>query len=134
MDSTRRQFLLASLTLSSACQTVKHAGGQFAKLLKLQAELIRRFGLTGVELQIVNLRILQINIINSAYPGLSPQERQAKCLDLARFAYEAMEPRSGLTNVVVNLLTRVNFMIGGSQLTHGSINFPVSILFQRNRV
>lgn len=97
-------------------------------MLKLQPKLIQKLGHTGVELKIVNGSLLQIQVVNAPDSEIPVRSRQEKAIQIARFAYQEMEPDSGLSNISVSFVTRWSFLLFHTQSVDGSVTIPVASL------
>jgi hypothetical protein len=132
MPTTRRSFSksnLVVLTGLTACKQVKDLGGTFADLAKLQAQLVQKLGHAGIQLAIVNGNLLRIQVVNSPFSNLPAKEKQLKSLEIAKIAYEVLESRSRLSNILVAFSTKRSYLfVIHTETVDSAINFPVSAL------
>ena len=135
MTTTRRQWNAFPVTLFagdlSACKQLKDAGGSFTDLLRLQARLSQKLGHAGIELTIVNGNLLRIQVVNSSLSQLPARERQLKSSEIAKFAYDAFESRSLLSNILVIFTTKRSYLfLIHTEVVDSSILYPVKALAQ----
>ena len=133
MPVSRRHWIACSVAPLcaglSACKQIKNAGGAFADLMKLQAQLSRKLGHAQIGLTIVNGNLLRIEVINSSLSALPVPEKQRKSLEIARFAYDAFESRSLLSNVLVVFATKRSYLLViHTQVVDSSVMYPVQAL------
>jgi hypothetical protein len=132
MPTSRRsvnRYFVALLAGMTACKQIKDVGGAIADLAKLKPRLVERLGHQGIELTIVNGTLLRILVVNSPLSSLAPSEKQAKSLEIAKFAYEVLGPGSGLSNIAVAFATKRPYLfLFQTQTVDSDLTFPVSAL------
>ena len=111
-------LLLVSLT---ACSGLRELSSQIADLNRLQKQLQQQTGQTGINVNLNNGSYLNISFINSSLAKLPSDQKKAKALEIARFAYSDWAKRAGLSSVTV--IFQTSYDVGPVHYSNSMDNF-----------
>jgi hypothetical protein len=111
----RTRFLIVSvvaiLMLLPACTRLRELRGQFGDLMQLRANLQHQTGEDAVEVHLNNGTYLIVSLLNSSLAKLPTDRKQAKALEIAKYAYQDWPQRDALTKITVVFETKYDLGI-----------------------
>jgi len=106
----RTRFLIVSfvaiLMLLPACTRLRELKGQIGELMQLRANLQQQTREDAVEVHLNNGTHLVVSLLNSSLAKLPTDKKQAKALEIAKYAYQDWPQRDGLTKITVVFETK----------------------------
>ncbi len=120
-----RRILTASIALLfvslSACSGLRELSSQIADLNHLQKQLQQQTGQTGINVNLNNGSYLNISFINSSLAKLPGDQKKAKALEVARFAFNDWAKRADLSSVTV--IFQTSYDVGPVHYSNSMDNF-----------
>jgi hypothetical protein len=102
-----RRVLVAGVALLAltACEAANDMAKSIGELQQVQEAVAKAAGTQAVQINLMNGKYLSVGIVNSPLGDLPRDAKQAKALELARVALQALPGRQGIEKV------RVTFVI-----------------------
>jgi hypothetical protein len=91
------------LTLA-ACDAARDMTRSLGELQAVQAAVAKAAGTPAVQVNLMNGKYLSVGIVNSPMGKLPRDAKQAKALELARVAFQALSKRQALAKVRVSFV------------------------------
>lgn len=89
------------LVFLGGCSGFRQMAGELGDLNHLQKQLQQQTGQSGIGVNLNNGSYLNISFVNSPLAKLPADQKKAKALEVARFAYNDWPKRSELSSVTV---------------------------------
>src|SRR5450755_4864374 len=125
MKLSRRRLrmtgLVALAVSLSACSGLQELSAELGDLNRLQKQLQQQTGQTAINVNLNNRSYLNISFVNSPLAKLPADQKKAKALEVARFAYADWPKRTELSSVTV--IFQSSYDVGPVHYSSSTDNF-----------
>ncbi len=104
---TRVQSVVSAAVLFlalTACDAAREMARSVGELQQVQAAVAKEAGTPAVQINLTNGKYLSVGIVNSPLGKLPRDAKQAKALELARVAFQALPKQQALAKVRVSFV------------------------------
>ena len=129
MKSRPRHLLTIALSVLLAsiagCSGFKELASELGEINKLQQQLQQQTGQSSLNVNLTNDRFLSVSFVNSPLAKLPADQKKAKALETAHFAYNDWPKRANLASVTVIFLS--SYDVGPVHYTNSTDNFEFQV-------